>query len=134
MVVYLAPFVALVMSEKFFEPTLFNSAVQFVLFFFIAMIPGCVTGRISYVDIAWPVGIAVIGGLTIAFATGTLWRRITIGVIYLFIGGRMSLGAFTLLGKGFFSREFPRYNYRKLVWKAHGVTSTGFELQVEVFK
>lgn len=123
------------MSEKYREPALYNAAIQFILFLVVAHIPGCVTGRLSYVDIAWPWGLAVIGGLTLAFATGTLWRKITVGVIFLFIGGRMGLGALRLLSLGFFSKgEFPRYDYRKLVWKQHEVTNTAFELQVEVFK
>ena len=132
--VYLIPFVALVMSEKFRDPTLFNAAVQFVIFFFISHIPGCVTGRLSYVDVAWPWGLAAIGGLTLGFGTGTFWRKVTIGVIYLFIGGRMGLGAIRALVTGKLNNEFPRYDYRKLVWKEHEVSSTGFELQVEVFK
>ena len=46
----------------------------------------------------------------------------------------MGLGAITLWSKGFLNREFPRYDYRKLVWKAHKIEDTTFELQVEVFK
>ena len=100
----------------------------------VAMIPGYVTGRISYVDMAWPYGLTVIGGLTLGLTTGTLWRKITVGVIYLFIGGRMSLGATVRWSQGGLNKEFPRYDYRKLVWKEQGITNTGFELQVEVFK
>ena len=130
----MVPFVALVMSEKYREPALGNAAIQFVLFFFVSHVPGCVTGRLSYVDVAWPWGLAIIGGLTLGFGTANTWRKVTIGVIYLFIGGRMGLGALRALRTGRLNTEFPRYDYRKLVWKEHGVEHTGFELQVEVFK
>ena len=59
---------------------------------------------------------------------GTFWRKITVGVIYLFIGGRMSLGATVRWSMGGLQKEFPRYDYRKLVWKEQGITHTGFEL------
>ena len=99
------------------------------------MIPGYRTGKLSYVDIAWPWGLASIGVLTLMFGTGSPWRRNLIGITFLFIGGRMGIGALDLWFKGFFSRqEFPRYDYRKLIWKAEGYEDTTLELQIEILK
>lgn len=92
------------------------------------MIPGMITGRLSYVDIAWPWGLFSIGVITLVFGDGTPWRKNIVGTIFLFIGGRMGLGALKFYSMGVFNKEFPRYDYRKLVWKAHGVTQTWFEL------
>ena len=99
------------------------------------MIPGYRTGKLSYVDIAWPWGLALIGALTLQFANGASWRRQLIGVTFLFIGGRMGIGALDLWFKGFFNRgEFPRYDYRKLMWKKEGIQDTTIELQIEIIK
>ena len=38
-----------------------NGAVQLALFIFVACIPFLRTKRVSYVDIAWPFGVAIIG-------------------------------------------------------------------------
>ena len=88
-----------------------------VLFLFVSMIPGYKTGRLSYVDIAWPWGLVTIGALTLALATGATWRKTTVGMIMLFIGLRMGLGGIAAWKRGVIDREFPRYQYRKLVWK-----------------
>ena len=116
-IVSIVPLVALLMSEKYKQFTIVNSTIQLVLFGTVSMIPGYKTGRLSYVDIAWPWGLAVIGALTLALGNGATWRKVAVGVVYLLIGGRMGLGAITLWSKGFLNREFPRYDYRKLVWK-----------------
>ena len=57
------PIIALALCERYNEFTLVNFGAQVLLFFVVAMIPGFCTGRLSYVDIAWPWGLALIGGL-----------------------------------------------------------------------
>ena len=116
-IVSIVPLVALLQSVKYQQFTIVNCSIQIVLFLAVSMIPGYKTGRLSYVDIAWPWGVAVIGALTLALGTGARWRKVAVGILYLSMGGRMGLGAITLWAKGFLNREFPRYDYRKLVWK-----------------
>jgi steroid 5-alpha reductase family enzyme len=62
-----------------------------------AAIPAFRTGRLSYVDIAWPWGLFFIGVSTLTTTEGFYIRRIAIGVAYLFMGGRMGLGALKAL-------------------------------------
>ncbi len=128
MLMSMIPFVALMTSNKYNDFAFVNFVIQMVLFICVAMVPGYKTGRLSYVDIAWPWGLAVIGAETLLMATGTPWRRISVGVVFLFIGGRMGLGALDMWWRGFLNREFPRYDYRKLIWKHEGIEDTTTEL------
>ena len=111
-----------------------NAAVQFTLFLLVACLPGWKTGRLSYVDIAWPWGLACIGGLTIALSQGESTRILAAGVVYLMIGLRMGLGALVLLKKGFLQRELPRYQYRRMIWEKEGVKNVRLETQIEILK
>ena len=114
---YLVPLYVLLTSNKYRDMTIVNGILQLLLFIFIAHIPGYKTGRLSYVDVAWPLGVLTIGLVTLAMGTGWFPRKVAVSAVYIFIGGRMGLGALTLWSKGFLNREFPRYDYRKLVWK-----------------
>ncbi len=99
-----------------------NVQLQVALFILVACIPYLKTGRMSYVDIAWPFGVALIGAQIIVFADGDLLRRLLVGGIYLFIGLRMGLGALVMgLKSGvIFKTEFPRYQYRRMVFERSG--------------
>lgn len=94
---------------------LVNAAVQLILFLLVACIPFWRTGRMSYVDIAWPFGVAAIGVSILLMGDGDLTRRLVTGAVYLFIGLRMGIGAVTMgLRTGvIFQHEFPRYEYRR---------------------
>ena len=63
----LLPFIAgwllLLVTEKFFALSLVNGVAQLVLFAFVVCLPTWRTGRMSYVDIGWPWGLTVIGCL-----------------------------------------------------------------------
>ena len=127
-------FVVLLMSSTFTSIGMVNGAAQLLLFVLVACVPGWRTGRLSYVDIAWPWGLALIGALTLALADGYPIRKIAVGIVYLMIGLRMGLGALVLLKKGYLDRELPRYEYRHLMWKKEGVANIRLETQIEILK
>ena len=130
----LTSFAVLLMSTTFASVGLVNGAAQLLLFVLVACVPGWKTGRLSYVDIAWPWGLALIGALTLVMADGYVIRKIAVGVVYLMIGLRMGLGALVLLKKGYLDRELPRYEYRHLMWKEEGVANIRLETQIEILK
>ena len=102
-----------------------NAAAQCVLFAFVVLLPTWKTGRMSYVDIGWPLGLAVIGivTITIGWATdgGVTMRDVIISIVMLFIGLRMGLGAIWLWRKGHLNKELPRYQYQHVRWKRRGI-------------
>lgn len=113
---------------------LVNALVQACLFTAVACIPFMRTGRMSYVDIAWPFGVALIGAQIIVFGEADLMRRIVVGGIYLFIGLRMGVAAL-VLGKStgiIFKTEFPRYQYRRMVLEKQGSKHPGFHMLCEI--
>lgn len=101
---------------------LINALAQACLFALVACIPFMRTGRMSYVDIAWPFGVALIGAQIMLFGEADLVRRLVVGGVYLFIGLRMGVAAL-VLGKStgiIFKTEFPRYQYRRLMLEKAG--------------
>ncbi len=109
-------------SEQLKDLLLVNAGVQCLLFVLIACIPYLRTGRMSFVDIAWPFGVALIGAQLLLFADGEFIRKLVVGSVYLFIGLRMGVGAI-VMGKRtgvIFETEFPRYQYRHMVLKESG--------------
>jgi len=83
----------------------------------VACIPGWKTNRISYVDIAWPWGLFLIGAMTMSLGEGWYMRNYAVSVIYMMIGGRMGMGGLGAWWRGRLDQEFPRYEYRHLYWK-----------------
>ena len=65
------------------------------------------------VDIAWPFGLVCIGILAFFYGTGHIWKKTIITFEYLFMGGRMSLGAIALWMSGHLQKELPRYEYQR---------------------
>lgn len=108
-----------------------NGAAQLVLFALVVCWPIWKTGRLSYVDIGWPWGLALIGALTLVFGEGYHWRVWTIGGVYLFIGLRMGLGALQLWRKGYMQKEFPRYQYQRRRWERAGKTNIPLAMQID---
>lgn len=104
------------------ELLLVNAGVQVLLFVLVACIPFLRTGRMSYVDIAWPFGVALIGAQLLIFAEGDWVRKVVVGAVYLFIGLRMGFGALVMGKKTgvIFKTEFPRYQYRKMLFEESG--------------
>ena len=130
----LTAFAALLASVSFGGIGLANGVLQLALFGVVACLPAWKTGRLSYVDIAWPWGLALIGALCLFLADGYWLRRVLVGGVYLLVGLRMGLGALVLLKKGYLARELPRYQYRRLKWKEAGVRNVRWETQVEILK
>jgi len=112
--------------------SLVNGGLQLVLFLFVVCIPAWRTGRMSYVDIGWPWGLALIGTLTFVFGEGYWVRNTVVSVAYLFAGSRMGLGALKMWKMGAFDREFPRYQYQHMRWEKTGKTNKALVMQIEV--
>ena len=60
----LPPMMVLLMSNNFATTAILNCALQLIVFILTANIPAFVTGRMSYVDIAWPWGLVTIGKIS----------------------------------------------------------------------
>ena len=52
---------SLLASDNFASAAAMNAVIQLAVFALTANIPAIVTGRMSYVDIAWPCGLVIIG-------------------------------------------------------------------------
>jgi steroid 5-alpha reductase family enzyme len=110
---------------------LINGVLQLLLFALVVCIPTWMTGRMSYVDIGWPWGLALIGLLTWALGEGDPVRVAIVSLAYLFAGARMGLGALKMWKMGLLKKEFPRYEYQKRRWQKAGKTNTRLVMQVE---
>lgn len=111
-----------------------NGVVQLTLFILVACIPFLKTGRMSYVDLAWPFGVAAIGAQIIWLAEGDTLRQWVIGGVYLLIGLRMGIGA-VVMGKAtgvIFKTEFPRYQYRLMTLQNEGSRWIRFHMLCEI--
>jgi steroid 5-alpha reductase family enzyme len=128
---FLAGWILLLLSHTLSTIALVNGVTQLLLFFLVVHLPIKNTGRMSYVDIGWPLGVAVIGVVTLLLSHG-YWPRVAmIGGVYLFVGLRMGLGALHMWRLGKLRVEFPRYEYQKLRWQREGKTNVPFAMQVE---
>ena len=128
---FIACWILLFNSNNFQSVALINGIGQLVLFLFVVCIPIWKTGRMSYVDIGWPWGVALIG--LIAYCqinTITLSKTLVI-TAYILIGSRMGLGALKMWSMGLLKKEFPRYEYQKIRWEKSNKTNTGLAMQVE---
>ncbi|MBF0238616.1 MAG: DUF1295 domain-containing protein [SAR324 cluster bacterium] len=113
---------------------LVNGFLQIVFFIFVACIPYLRTKRMSYVDIAWPFGVALIGVMILLFGEGATERKFTVGVVYLFIGLRMGIGALTMAKTTgvIVKTEFPRYQYRRMLIENTGTKHVDFHMLTDV--
>lgn len=113
---------------------LINGAVQLVLFGLVAWLPFMKTGRMSFVDIAWPFGVALIGVQIALLGDGEPLRRFCVAGVYLLIGLRMGLGALTMARATgvIFQTEFPRYEYRRMLLEGGGKKHVRFHMQAEI--
>lgn len=110
-----------------------NAIAQGLLFLFVVCIPLWRTGRLSYVDIAWPFGLTLIGAQLLLAAQPGQWPLYIVAAIYLAVGLRMGLGALAMARKTgvIFKHEFPRYEYRHQILAKHGVKNPMLHLQAD---
>lgn len=118
-----------------------NIYIQLAVFIPLVHIPALLTGRMSYVDIAWPAGLFALAIEAKVFAEegGNPLRQNLIFFAYLFQGGRMLLGAIMLTMQGHLKEEMQRYMYQRKRWAEHGIDQqrTPFlylgTMQLEIF-
>jgi len=119
-------------NQTFYDFLMFNSIGQLLIFVVTAMIPTFLTGRMSYVDIAWPFGLTLISVLSFITGTGFFLRKMIITIEFLLMGGRMSLGAIMLFTSGHLRKELPRYLYQERRWERRGEKSFAVARQLEI--
>ena len=128
---FLACWALLLSSETTAEVALWNGFAQLILFVFVVLIPTWRTGRMSYVDIGWPMGLAIIGLATLSLGQGDTTRVGAISLVFLFIGLRMGLGAIKMWRGGHLDTELPRYEYQRLRWQKKGIKNFPLIMQSE---
>ena len=128
---FIACWILLFNSNNFQSIALINGIGQLVLFLFVVCIPIWKTGRMSYVDIGWPWGVALIGLITYCQINNITLSKNLIIAAYILIGSRMGLGALKMWSMGLLKKEFPRYEYQKIRWEKSNKTNIGLAMQVE---
>ena len=118
--------------EIFQEMVLVNGVLQLLLFLVVACIPAFLTKKMSYVDIAWPWGLVLIGILALLLGTGYKPRIYLVAGMYLFSGLRMGIGALILFSKGHLNSELSRYSYQRRRWNKAGYKNLNLSLQYEI--
>ena len=118
--------------EIFQEMVLVNGVLQLLLFLVVACIPALFTKKMSYVDIAWPWGLVLIGVLALLLGQGYKPRIYLVAVMYLFSGLRMGIGALILFSKGHLNSELSRYTYQRRRWNKAGYKNINLSLQYEI--
>ena len=118
-------------STTFFKLALLNSLGQIALFTVVVCIPIWRTGRMSYVDIGWPWGLVLLGIISFYFSEGYWLRSLVVSSVVILIGLRMGLGALKMWRLGFLKKEFPRYQYQRIVWKEEGKNNIALALQID---
>ena len=118
--------------ENFQNFLLVNLISQIFIFLFIVCIPAYYSGRMSYVDIAWPFGLVAIGIISFFCGDGYLLKKSIISMLYIIAGLRMGIGALILLKKGYLNKELPRYSYQRIRWKKKGFVNDKFSVQYEI--
>ena len=138
-----APIIGFLASNRFSGPAIANAIIQPSWFLISVHVPALITGRMSYVDIAWPWGLVIIGLLPIFHPSSNIsWcplnRAFLISAAYLLAGLRMGLGGIRLLRQGHLNEEMTRYLFQRKRWAKRGITDEGslrykLEMQKEIF-
>ena len=118
---------AFLVTSQFYSPSLTNMILQTLVFLLTAHLPCLLTGRMSYVDIAWPWGLLTIGLLPIISPPPvSSARTYLVMAAYLLAGFRMALGKLvmgTLPSPNITRVILPRRRYSVSQWKVHGGVS-----------
>ena len=135
---YFKPFVPFILcwillfySNSFQSIAIINGIAQLILFLFVVCIPIWITKRMSYVDIGWPWGVALIGIIAYCLSNNATLTKSLIMIAYVLIGSRMGLGALKMWSLGLLKKEFPRYEYQKIRWKKSGKSNEELAMQIE---
>ena len=128
---FIACWILLFNSNNFQSVALINGIGQLMLFLFVVCIPIWKTGRMSFVDIGWPWGVALIGLITYCQINAMTLSKTLVITAYILIGSRMGLGALKMWSMGLLKKEFPRYEYQKIRWEKSNKSNTGLAMQVE---
>jgi steroid 5-alpha reductase family enzyme len=129
---YLLFFCFIYQVDIFQEMVLVNGVLQIFLFLVVACIPAYFTIKMSFVDIAWPWGLVLIGVLVLFLGEGYRPRIYMVAGMYLFSGLRMGIGALILFSKGHLKSELSRYNYQRRRWNKAGYKNLNLSLQYEI--
>ena len=108
-----------------------NLIGQAILFIIVVCIPIYKTGRMSYVDIAWPWGLVLLGIISFIFSDGYWLRSLLVSGMVILVGLRMGLGAVKMWRSGYLEKELPRYEYQHIRWKKKSKDNTQLALQVD---
>ena len=109
--IFIPTVVTLILTNQFSSVTLTNMVLQTVVFLLTAHLPALLTGRMSYVDIAWPWGLVTIGLgplLTTRDLSSLDTRTWLVSGAYILSGLRMGLGGLYMVSKGHLAQELPR--------------------------
>ena len=128
---YLLGLVILFAQSDFVRLLSINLMLQTILFVLVVCIPIYRTQRMSYVDIAWPWGLVVIGVVNYLYNEGTEIKILISSLLVCVIGLRMGIGAIGLWKKGYLNKELSRYEYQRIVWEKEGKSNTQISLQVD---
>ena len=128
---FIACWILLFNSNNFQSVALINGIGQLMLFLFVVCIPIWKTGRMSFVDIGWPWGVALIGLITYCQINAMTLSKTLVITAYILIGSRMGLGALKMWSMGLLKKEFPRYEYQKIRWEKSNKTNISLAMQVE---
>lgn len=121
-------------TRRFSSFSLGNAVTQVVLFTVVAAVPAYRTGKMSYVDIAWPWGLVAIGLQIPLYSPHFGPAAIALTAVYLAIGLRMGFPGLLYLAR--FHRlkgEFARYRYQRARWAAAGWGGEKLPMQLEIF-
>lgn len=114
------------------EFALCNIAVQLGIFLPFANVPAWRNNRLSYVDFAWPAGVAALGIQLALLAETLTLPGLLMAVIYAFVGLRMAVWGAHLFRRGALARDLPRYEYQRQRWARAGFRSERFSVQYEI--
>jgi steroid 5-alpha reductase family enzyme len=128
---FLLGLVLILSTSTFSTIAMINSLLQAILFLLVVCIPIWRTGRMSYVDIGWPWGLVLLGLLSLIYSDGYWLRSFMISAVVILVGLRMGLGAVNMWRLGLLQKEFPRYQYQRILWQQEGKTNTALALQVD---
>jgi steroid 5-alpha reductase family enzyme len=125
-------FTALIAVESTRDFAWCNLIVQLAIFVPCAHLPAWRNNRLSYVDFAWPAGVAAIGVQLLLLVEVLTPLMLTVAAIHLLVGLRMAVWAVHMYRPGVLTRDLPRYEYQRRRWARAGFTSERFSVQYEI--